>query len=81
LGRTTAGTRLEVLLIGEQEERDAILRKGEKPMNDAGLTLIDLGGQGTLVWTLPFLSGGMARHGCRFARGSGGMDSFGEGSV
>jgi hypothetical protein len=46
LGRTTVGTRLEVLLIGEQEERDAILRKGEKPMNHADLTLIALGGSG-----------------------------------
>jgi hypothetical protein len=81
LGRTIAGTRLEVLLIVEQEERDAILRKGGKPMNHADLTLIVLGAQGMLVWRLPFLSGGMARHGCRFARGSGGMDSFGEGSV
>jgi hypothetical protein len=46
LGRTTVVTRLEVLLIGEQDERDTILRKGEKPVNDAGLTLIDLGGSG-----------------------------------
>ncbi|KAM0849501.1 hypothetical protein ACQ4PT_053702 [Festuca glaucescens] len=36
-------------------------------MNDADLRLIDLGGQGMLAWTLPFLSGGMAGHGWGFA--------------